>query len=333
MAKTQIPNNFEADDDFDQEILSNNVIDRDYAKTGNILGDNAPVETQKPQIERVNFDFSRLSNEEIEVEEEVIDEDGDLLENHTETQIEHNDGLDPEQVALNKKVQNKIAKSQSKNIINVYCFILIQSIRWSTTINEEKLYAAESRNEIDLSAVIGNLPLIQHIKNGNEAIRNIVVDEDSREAMQEALEIYMTSMNIQTSPGVNLAIAMGTPAITLFMDAFQQKRSMKTLISAQMETHALAVKKNKALENQVSQEAARNAELMRELEAMRRQMELNSNQTPVPKYKEPTKTPAPKAKSKAEQRVSTVNNPVISNTGETPAPQKSNKQKLIEQNS
>lgn len=321
MAKQQIPNNFEAEEDFDTEILNENVIDREYAKSGGI---GIAQNNEKTQVDRVQFDYSQINLNDIEEEsDEVINEEGELIEGLEETQTMHNEGLSPEEVALNKKVQNKIAKSQSKNIINVYCFLLVQSIRWSCTINEEKLYASESRNEIDLSVMIGNLPLIQHIKNGNEAIRNIIVDEDSREAMQEALEIYMTSMNIQTSPGVNLAIALGTPAVTLFMDAFQQKRSMKTLIQASMETHALAVKKNAALQNKLNEEADRNAQLMAEMEAMKQQIVQSQN----------TQESTPKTVSKAEEKSRIAKKPIITNTGETPKKPLSKKQQMIEQNS
>jgi hypothetical protein len=215
--------------DFSKSILEEETVDREYAKTGSPI---QSTEKKDSEIERVDFDYSQFNQ--INHSETEEDEDVEEME---QSQTDFNGDLDPEEVKLNKKVQAKIAKSQSKNIVGFYVMLLRACWKWLGKTDENKLQVMHIRNEIDINKIINNHPLIYHIKQMNNEVDEWEMDEDQIEAIEEALEIFMISKNIQTSPGVNLAIAMGVPAIEMIGRALNQKRQMKNLISAVSELH------------------------------------------------------------------------------------------------
>jgi hypothetical protein len=233
----------ETDDNYnDDQFLKNDVIERNYAKTGNITKQQE-VEPDK-EIQRVGYDDSDF--EFTDEEEFQVDENGRAVNNEDED-LEIDDNRSSEQISLDKKVQAKIAKSQSKTITDMYCFILLAAVKHFSKFDENKVLEMDARGELSASQVIAGLPLIQHIKNGNEYVKRLEIDEESRDSIQEALEIYMIAMNIKTSPGLNLAMAMATPAIGLFMEGMSQKKEMKNLVSIALETQQIYIAQNQQL--------------------------------------------------------------------------------------
>lgn len=238
----------QSDEDYnDEHFMQEEVIHRDYATTGATSTDPdaeivAPLEQVGYNPEDFNFDDA----EEIEITDE-----GHVKDDEEEQELESskNEGLSNEQILLNKKVQKKIAESQSKTITQMYCFILLAAVKFVCKVDEDKILTADARGELNANQLIANLPLIQHIKNGNTYVAALDIDDDAKESIREALEIYMTAMNIQTSPGMNLAIAMITPAITLFMDGLQHKKTMKNLIKISKETFQVVQEQNNTLKS------------------------------------------------------------------------------------
>jgi hypothetical protein len=262
---------------FTKPILAENTPNRGYATTGSPIQEEE-AQAEKETIERVEFDYDSAF-ETMHNKEEDDDDDDDSGE---VTQTQHNAGLDDDEVKLNKKVQAKIAKSQSQNIVGFYVMILRACWRWLGKYDEQKLNVMHIRGEIDIHKTINNHPLIYHIKQLNAEVDEWEIDEDQQEAIQEALEIYMISKNIQTSPGMNLAMAMGVPAIEMLGRAIGQKRQINNLIASVSEMHQAEKKKQTILQRnaeaeqnslrmQLEQEQARNKELMQSAEVVKKE--------------------------------------------------------------
>lgn len=260
MEKNTIPSTFELDNE--DALLDQNIKDRTYAKEGSSFS--AP-KVDEPKIERVPFSMDDFNMDEAILEEER-DENGRLLDDEDElTRTATEKELPDDEVALNKSVQRKIAKSQAKNITNFYLMFLMMAIRWICKTDENKIYIAEAQGKLSANQLIAGHPLITHIRNANEIVDELEVDEDAREAIEEAMEIYLTSMNIQTSPGANLAIAMGVPAVTMFMEGMKQKRNIKGLITAASNLHQESVVVNQQLQSEIQSQSQTNANLMAKL--------------------------------------------------------------------
>lgn len=260
MGKNTIPSTFELDNE--DALLDQNIKDRSYAKEGSSF---SATKIDEPKIERVPLSMDDFNMDEAELEEER-DENGRLLVDEDElTRTATEKELPDDEVALNKSVQRKIAKSQAKNITNFYLMFLMMAIRWICKTDENKIYIAEAQGKLSANQLIAGHPLITHIRNANEIVDEIEVDEDAREAIEEAMEIYLTSMNIQTSPGANLAIAMGVPAVTMFMEGMKQKRNIKGLITAASNLHQESVVVNQQLQSEIQSQSQTNATLMAKL--------------------------------------------------------------------
>lgn len=260
MGKNTIPSTFELDNE--DALLDQNIKDRSYAKEGSSF---SATKIDEPKIERVPFSMDDFNMDEDELEEER-DENGRLLDDEDElTRTATEKELPDDEVALNKSVQRKIAKSQAKNITNFYLMFLMMAIRWICKTDENKIYIAEAQGKLSANQLIAGHPLITHIRNANEIVDELEVDEDAREAIEEAMEIYLTSMNIQTSPGANLAIAMGVPAVTMFMEGMKQKRNIKGLITAASNLHQESVVVNQQLQSEIQSQSQTNATLMAKL--------------------------------------------------------------------
>jgi hypothetical protein len=237
----KIPVEYGEDEKLSEDhFLTEEMIHREYAETGSTV---KGLDKKEVDIDRVSYDpndFNFEDETEIEVRENKVaegdDDDDEGFDDIPGDKSDKND-LSPEEVALNKKIQNKLAKSQSKTITELYCFILLTAVKFTCKIDESKIYSREAAGQLSANRIIGNLPLIQHIKNSNAQIDELDIDDDTKEAIMEAMEIYLTSLNIQTSPGMNLLIAMGTPALTLFMQGFHMKREMNNLIKASVQNH------------------------------------------------------------------------------------------------
>lgn len=230
---------------FDRKPLQEDTPQRDYALSG------SPVKTEKPadtvEIERVEFDYSQFDQQ---IQSAAIDEEEDNNEigSGEQTQTQYNADLDdPDEVALNKKVQAKLAKSQAKNIAGIYLMILKAAWRWLGKYREDKLHIMHIRGEIDVNIIIRDHPFIETIRNMNAEVDEWELDSDSIEAIVDALEIYLVSQNIQTSPGMNLAMAMGVPAIEMLSKAWANKREIKSMVAAVSEMH---LQNKKALKQQ-----------------------------------------------------------------------------------
>lgn len=264
VAKKTVPNNYA---DNDSSILQEEVIDRSYAQSGTPIKldpANAPTEEV---IERVDFDTSNFQDMVIAQEKESDDEDD------AEPTSLKNENLSDEEIKLNKSVQRKIAKSQSKNIVNIYCFLVLGAIKWYGVYDEDKAYKLAQSGDLSLTQKFADLSLIEHINNHNEHVRNLTIDEDFREAMQDALEIWMISKDIKTSPELNLAMAFLTPVIQLFMEASAQKRSIKKLVTLAMDTHQQSVVINTQLNNEL-------LEKQRQIDSLKNQLD---TQIPISK--------------------------------------------------
>lgn len=261
---------------FAKPLLEEETVSREYARTGSPIKTDSK-EVEQPVIDRVEFNFDQFEQlaETQAAAAQAAAEDEDEEDASEISQTEHNDGLDPSEVALNKKVQAKIAKSQSKNIVGMYVMLLRAIWKWIGKVDEQKLTMMHAKRQIDINAIIQNHPLIYHIKQMNEDVDSWEIDEDQEEAIEEALEIYMVSKNIQTSPGMNLAMAMGVPAVEMIGRALSHKKSIKTLISSVQEMQKQAMKREstsfnsqnnqiKDLQDQLEQEreSNRNKQLM-----------------------------------------------------------------------
>lgn len=298
---------------FDKPVLSEETVSRDYAKSGSPI---KATETEEPQpvIDRVSFDLSKFDEMAKAKQVAILDEDDEDDEDVEISQTDHNADLDKDEVALNKKVQAKIAKSQSKNIVGMYIMLLRAAWKWVGKVDEQKLNVMHSKGQIDINLMIASHPLIYHIKKHNSDIDEWEIDEDQEEAIVEALEIYMISKNIQTSPGMNLAMAMGVPLVEMIGRAISQKRDMKALIDSVAQIHkgniqnrqiqVAEVSKNNLLQQQLEEVRSRNEELMNQ-----------SVQTPAPivKAKESSKTPSSETNGRTvKKNQKTVASPVKS---------------------
>jgi len=238
----------------DPNFLTQDIIERDYAESGNLIGKNPNALEVDPAntIHSVEFDWDQhqVDTQEMQLEFDSHGRSTDAEEDVAV--IDRDSNLSSEQISLNKTVQKKIAKSQSKNITNAYCFIVLACVKFFCTIDEGKVNIMEARGELDANKIIRDLPLIQHIRNGNEYVRRMEIDEDAREAIQEALEIFLQAKNIQTSPEVNLLIAMATPVFHLASDAYRQKSEMNSLIRYAKEMNQ-TIAQNNDLQDQVNQ--------------------------------------------------------------------------------
>lgn len=187
MGKNTIPSTFELDNE--DALLDQNIKDRSYAKEGSSF---SSTKIDEPKIERVPFSMDDFNMDEAELEEER-DENGRLLDDEDElTRTATEKELPDDEVALNKSVQRKIAKSQAKNITNFYLMFLMMAIRWICKTDENKIYIAEAQGKLSANQLIAGHPLITHIRNANEIVDELEVDEDAREAIEEAMEIYLT---------------------------------------------------------------------------------------------------------------------------------------------
>lgn len=256
---------------FNRKVLTEDTPGREYAITGSpVKTDQIPGE-EKPTIDRVEFDFSQFENniETSNLEEEEIEGNakGEL------SQTEYNKELgDPDEVALNKKVQAKLAKGQAKNIAGIYVMILKAAWKWIGKYREDKLQIMHIRGEIDINIIIRDHPFIQHIREMNNEVDEWELDGDAIEAIVDALEIYLISQNIQNSPGMNLAMAMGVPAIEMLAKAWGHKREMKSLVQAVSEMHQnnkttarkqqIEISKANSLQELLAEERAKNQELI-----------------------------------------------------------------------
>lgn len=263
---------------FNRSILEDETVQigREYAKTGSPINESDSPEVEKTPIDRVEFDYSqfdKLSDESIEDDED--DEDDSFRE---KTMTEHNSELDSDEVTLNKKVQADIAKSQAKNIVGMYIMLLRACWKWIAKIDESKINMLHAKGQLDINTIISNHPLIYHIKNMNSEVDEWDIDEDQEDAIIDALKIYMVSKNIQTSPGMNLAMAMGVPAVEMIGRAISHKKSINTLINSVTEMHKSNNKKiaqlkqsenlqNQILQQQIDETSQRNAELMQTIES------------------------------------------------------------------
>lgn len=286
---------------FEKKILSEDTPDREYAQTGSPI----KIEKETVPIERVEFDYSKFDTiaQQTAMEDDYEEEEEDLTSEKSQTQ--HNRELeDPDEIALNKKVQAKIAKSQAKNVVGVYVMLLRAAWKWLGKYSEDKLTAMHIRGEIDMNFVIQQHPLIQHIKQLNSEVDEWDLDEDQVEVIEEAMEIYMVSKNIQTSPGMNLGLAMTVPAIEMLGRAFAQKRRVKSLISSVAEIHqnqvAQSKRKTEIEQNRINQ-------LTSELEESRLKneelMNASANLVEKPKPSKEALTPSSTSKETPTKRI------------------------------
>lgn len=302
---------------FAKPLLEEETVAREYALTGSPIKSETP-EVPKKVIERVEFNFDQFDQLEDSKNIEEEEDDEEEFDNSEASQTEHNDGLDPAEVALNKKVQAKIAKSQSKNIVGMYVMLLRACWKWLGKVDEQKLTMMHAKRQIDINAIIQDHPLIYHIKQMNSEVDDWEIDEDQEEAIVEALEIYMVSKNIQTSPGMNLAMAMGVPAVEMIGRAMSHKKSIKTLISSVQEMQKQSMKQQ-SIANQTQNNQIRElqAQLDRERESNRNK-QLMENIEPEQAPKEPairkaaTTSRQVKKNEKSKPIVVKANKPAVS---------------------
>ncbi len=256
---------------FNRKVLTEDTPGREYAITGSPIKTDPIQGEEKPTIDRVEFDFSQFENN---IETSYLEEEEDQGNAKGEqSQTDYNKELgDPDEVALNKKVQAKLAKGQAKNIAGIYVMILKAAWKWIGKYREDKLQIMHIRGEIDINIIIREHPFIQHIREMNNEVDEWELDGDAIEAIVDALEIYLISQNIQTSPGMNLAMAMGVPAIEMLAKAWGHKREMKSLVQAVSEMHQnnkttarkqqIEISKANSLQEQLAEERAKNQELI-----------------------------------------------------------------------